>query len=80
MSVLRKLILSAVVVIAVSGSFLIANAGIRGTGKYSGVVIFDHWDTCLLLSGVYITYVSTAVKEQLRPYKDMPERRFFVCS
>lgn len=38
-------------------------------GKYSGVVIFDRWDTCLLLIGVYLTYVSDAVKEELRPYK-----------
>ena len=35
-----------------------------------GVVIFDRWDTCLLLSGNYITYVSEEVKEHLRPYKD----------
>lgn len=44
------------------------HAGIRGKGKYSGVVIFDRWDTCFLLSGPYITYISEAVKEQLRPY------------
>ncbi len=43
-------------------------AGLRGRGKYSGVVIFDRWDTCFLLSGPYITYVSTSVKESLRPY------------
>ena len=44
------------------------HAGMRGRGKYSGVVIFDRWDTCFLLSGPYITYISEAVKEQLRPY------------
>lgn len=43
-------------------------AGLRGPGKYSGVVIFDRWDTCFLLSGPYITYISSSVKEKLRPY------------
>jgi hypothetical protein len=43
-------------------------AGMRGPGKYSGVVIFDRWDTCFLLSGPYITYISSSVKEKLRPY------------
>jgi hypothetical protein len=42
----------------------------RGRGKYSGVVIFDRWDTCLLLSGVYVTYVSDEVKENLRTYRN----------
>ena len=45
-----------------------ANAGLRGSGKYSGVVIFDRWDGCILFSGVYLTYVSEEVKEQLRPF------------
>src|SRR5271166_3124346 len=45
-----------------------AYAGIRGTGKYCGVVIFDRWDTCFLLSGDFITYVSESVKSKLRPY------------
>jgi len=31
-------------------------------------VVFDRWDTCFLLSGVYIMYVSNDVKERLRPY------------
>jgi len=44
------------------------HAGMRGRGKYSGVVIFDRWDTCFLLSGPYVTYISEAVKEELRPY------------
>jgi hypothetical protein len=46
-------------------------AGIRGPGKYSGVVIFDRWDTCFLLSGPYITYVSEKVKEELRQYQSL---------
>ena len=45
-----------------------APAGIRGPGRYSGVVIFDRWDGCVLFSGIYLMYVSEAVKEQLRPY------------
>ena len=47
---------------------LTAHAGMRGSGKYSGVVIFDRWDTCFLLSGPYMTYISETVKERLRPY------------
>jgi len=43
-------------------------AGIRGPGKYSGVVIFDRWDTCILFSGVYLMYTSENVKEGLRQY------------
>jgi hypothetical protein len=51
-------------------SCFVLKASIRGPGKYSGVVIFDRWDTCLLLSGVYITYISKDVKENLRAYKN----------
>jgi hypothetical protein len=53
-----------------SSEFVItARAGLRGIGKYCGVVVFDRWDTCFLLSGPYITYISGSVKEELRPYK-----------
>jgi hypothetical protein len=45
-----------------------AHAGLRGPGIYCGVVIFDRWDTCLLLSGHFITYISDTVKNDLRPY------------
>ena len=45
-----------------------ANAGIRGPGKYSGVVIFDRWGGCILFSGVYLMYISETVKAQLRAY------------
>jgi len=51
-----------------SESITSAHAGIRGRGKYCGVVIFDRWDTCFLLSGPFITYVSESVKSKLRPY------------
>ncbi len=47
---------------------LVAQAGLRGPGKYCGVVVFDRWDTCFLLSGPYITYISEDVKNELRPY------------
>jgi len=30
---------------------------------------FDRWDTCFLLSGHFVTYISDAVKDELRPYK-----------
>jgi hypothetical protein len=43
-------------------------AGIRGPGKYSGVVIFDRWDGCILYSGIFVMYVSEKVKEKLHPY------------
>jgi len=49
-----------------------ANAGIRGPGKYSGVVIFDRWGGCILFSSVYLMYISEAVKDQLRPYDGQP--------
>lgn len=42
-------------------------AGIRGPGKYAGIVIFDRWDNCILFSGIYLMYISENVKEGLRP-------------
>lgn len=50
------------------GFILTAHAGLRGPGKYCGVIVFDRWDTCFLLSGHYITYISDSVKDELRPY------------
>ena len=44
-------------------------AGIRAPGKYSGVVVFDRWDTCYLYSGIYVMYVSQKTKEGLRQYE-----------
>lgn len=52
------------------GTCISAYAGIRGPGKYSGVVVFDRWDTCLLLDGLYVMYISNDAKEQLREYAD----------
>ena len=46
-----------------------AAAGIRGPGKYSGVVVFDRWDTCYVYDGVFLMYVSEKVKERLRRYE-----------
>ena len=43
-------------------------AGIRGPGKYCGVVIFDRWGGCTLYSGVYVMYISEDIKKQIRPY------------
>ena len=60
-----------IVVCALACSLIItARAGLRGPGKYCGVVVFDRWDTCFLLSGPYITYIPETVKGELRPYKD----------
>jgi hypothetical protein len=67
--VFRNFLLIALL-LAISGSLLIVHASMRGRGRYSGVVIFDRWDTCLLLSGNYITYVSDNVKEDLRPHRN----------
>jgi hypothetical protein len=51
------------------GFALAAYGGIRGPGTYCGVVVFDRWDTCFLLSGHFIMYVSESVKNVLRSYK-----------
>jgi hypothetical protein len=53
----------------VCGFILTAQAGIRAPGKYCGVIVFDRWDTCFLLSGHFITYISDGVKNELRPYE-----------
>lgn len=36
------------------------------------MVIFDRWDTCLLISGPYVTYISENVKNELRDYARVP--------
>lgn len=46
-----------------------ALGGIRGPGKYAGVVIFYRWDTCYLDSGTYLMYITERKKELLRKYK-----------
>jgi len=47
-----------------------ADAQLHGR-EYSGVVTFDRWDSCYLISGTYVTYISKTAKETLRPYKGM---------
>jgi hypothetical protein len=66
---LFRVVGAAVIFTLACGLILTAQAGLRGRGKYCGVVVFDRWDTCILLSGPYITYISDAVKNDLRPYK-----------
>jgi hypothetical protein len=61
----RRLVLGVAAVTLVVGTCM---AGLRGPGKYCGVAIFDRWGSCTLYSGIYLTYVSEAVKEQLRPH------------
>ena len=58
----------ALVCILASRFIIPARAGLRGPGKYCGVVVFDRWDTCFLLSGHFITYISDSVKNNLRPF------------
>jgi hypothetical protein len=40
-----------------------------GPGKYCGIVVFDRWGTCYLVSGPYVNYVASDVKNELLPYK-----------
>jgi hypothetical protein len=47
-------------------------AGIRGPGKYNGVVLFDRWGGCHLYGGAYVMEVSESVKGLLRPYANQP--------
>jgi hypothetical protein len=62
--------LSVILILALACGFIIAaHAGLRGPGKYCGVVVFDRWDTCFLLSGHFITYISEGAKNDLRPYR-----------
>jgi hypothetical protein len=49
-----------------------ASAYLFGPGKYCGVVVFDRWGTCYLVSGPYVNYVSSDVKSELLPYKGKP--------
>src|SRR5215212_8191649 len=53
-------------------SAVAAAAGIRGPGKYRGIVVFDRWDTCYIYSGVYLMYVSDKTKEGVRKYEGRP--------
>lgn len=65
----QALFLLTPVALAATFGIITAHAGLRGPGKYCGVVVFDRWGTCFLLSGPYITYISEAVKDELRPYE-----------
>lgn len=54
---------------SVALSSRVVKAGIRAPGKYSGVVIFDRWGGCILLSGSYLMYISETIKDQRRQYE-----------
>lgn len=45
-----------------------AFGGIRGPGPYSGIVVYDQWDTCYIYSGAYLMYIAEKEKERLRKY------------
>jgi hypothetical protein len=47
-----------------------ASAYLFGPGKYCGVVVFDRWGTCYLVSGPYLNYVASDVRSGLLPYKE----------
>jgi hypothetical protein len=46
-----------------------ASAYLFGPGKYCGVVVFDRWDACYLVSGPYVNYVASNAKSELVRYK-----------
>jgi hypothetical protein len=46
-----------------------AFAYLFGPGKYCGVVVFDRWGTCYLVSGPYLNYVASDVNGDLARYK-----------
>jgi hypothetical protein len=45
-----------------------ASAYLFGPGKYCGVVVFDRWGTCYLVSGGYVNYVASNFKSGLLPF------------
>lgn len=54
--------------LAVFGLVTVTSAGVRGPGKYCGVVVYDRWDGCTLSSGIYVMYISEGVKAKLRAH------------
>jgi hypothetical protein len=66
---LRNCQRAALLLLVASLSMVTAFSGIRGPGKYTGVVIFDRWDACYLYSGIYLMEISEKVKESLRAFQ-----------
>jgi hypothetical protein len=64
----RRRILAVVCVGLIPLLALVARAGERGPGKYCGTVIYDRWGGCTLYSGIYVMYLSEAVKEKVRAH------------
>ncbi|HZU27982.1 MAG TPA: hypothetical protein VFA04_20800 [Bryobacteraceae bacterium] len=59
-------------VVLTTSCFLVAStvlAGLRGAGKYNGVVFFDRWNNCYLFSGVYLMYIANREKAALKPFE-----------
>ena len=68
----RRILVSLLAVLVALTAALVPRPGLArllGPGKFSGVVIFDRWDTCILFSGGYSMYISESVKEGLRQYE-----------
>ncbi len=60
---IRRLLL---IVLAAGFSSSMIFGGLRGPGRYCGVVVFDRWDNCTLYSGIYVMYIDESVKASLR--------------
>lgn len=63
-----RLLLVPVYILLLMSVRTVCEGGIRGPGKYSGVVVFDRWDGCTLYSGIYVMYISEKAKEGLRKF------------
>ncbi len=65
---MRRWIISLTCYLGVLFSVGSCEAEPRLPGKYSGVVIYDRWDACMIYNGIYVTYVSEEIKKDLRKY------------
>jgi len=66
--VLKRIFLALIL----AGIALPAGAGIRGPGKYNGIILFDRWGGCYLYGAIYLMYISDGSKGLLRRYSAQP--------
>ena len=59
-------------VLAILCSPRFCDGGLLFKGKHSGVVIFDRWGGCILLSGVHLMHISERTKDGLRQFSGQP--------
>ncbi len=71
MHILRTIAIPCLCLVTLSGaSQMMSTAYAQQSGReYSGVVMFDRWDSCYLISGNHVIYISKYAKDALRPYK-----------